>query len=443
SHRGDTSLSQPLIEPLYGSWSDWEMVNFIVEGSLTKGYDIIRQTWKERLGAEEFEEKWRKYLHDGVMTERINPVESMAFYPEKVVREIREQGDWRQEANSLEIVLRPSSTLYDGRFTRNPWLQELPDPLTKLTWDTPFLISEEDAQRLKLKCGDLVKLRLGGKEAIGPVWILPGQPNGSVTVPLGYSIKVFGRLDDQGEFNTYNLKIREGSWTYHGAIIEPLIQTRSLASTQEHWKMEERNLVRDATLSQFLANKGVFKDDPHRGPAPSLWKEHKYDEGYQWGMVVDLNSCIGCGACIVACQSENNIPVVGREQVKKNREMHWIRVDRYFENNGNTLKALHQPVMCQHCEMAPCEQVCPVSATNHDQEGINVMVYNRCVGTRYCSNNCPYKVRRFNFFHFNREVPLSLQLAFNPDVTVRSRGVMEKCTYCIQRINRAKRQAKL
>lgn len=440
--RGDFSILQPLIEPLYGGRSEWELVATLLHGDLIRGYELVRQTWQRRWKETDFESRWTKALNDGITGDVLPPIEALALRREGLAENLMSIVEGNISNTPLELVVRLSPAIYDGRFANNAWLQELPQPLTNLTWDNTILISPSDAQNWGLENGDVVQIEVGEAKEEGPVWVLPGHPPGSVTLFLGYGQKGIGRVAEGVGLSGYNL-IAEMEGNFVGRCRMKLTGRRhKLASTQEHWSMENRRLIREGLLTLYLTDDKLFHD-PEPGAGPSLWKEHRYDEGYQWGMVVDLNACIGCGACIIACQSENNIPVVGKEQVWRNREMHWIRVDRYFEGDPNNPRTHHQPVMCQHCEMAPCEQVCPVAATNHDSEGLNVMTYNRCVGTRYCANNCPYKVRRFNFFNYTRDLPYTLQLVQNPDVTVRSRGVMEKCTYCIQRINRAKRQAKL
>jgi molybdopterin-containing oxidoreductase family iron-sulfur binding subunit len=370
-------------------------------------------------------------------------------------------------SGDLEVVFLPSPWLHDGRFANDGWLQELPDPLTKLTWDNPALVSPKTAQTLGLSNEDSVRLDYGGRSLELPVWLLPGMADGVVALTLGYGRQHAGRIGSGVGFNTFTVRNSKAPGFDGGVKLTKLGRQYPLSATQEHGSMEGRPIVRESTLAMLRSKPaapageggheggsprapegegtsgapGVFEEEPHHF---SLWKEHAYDKGHQWGMTVDLNACIGCNACMTACQSENNVPVVGKIQVAKGREMHWLRVDRYFSGDPlGSPEAVFQPVPCMHCEDAPCEQVCPVAATVHDAQGLNVMVYNRCIGTRYCSNNCPYKVRRFNFFNFTKDTPDILRLAMNPDVTVRARGVMEKCTYCTQRINRARIDAKL
>jgi molybdopterin-containing oxidoreductase family iron-sulfur binding subunit len=344
-----------------------------------------------------------------------------------------------ESANGLEIVFLPSPSVHDGRFANDGWLQELPDPLTKLTWDNPALVSPKTADTLGVSNEDLVRVDYAGRSLELPVWILPGMADGVVALTLGYGRQHAGRIGSGVGFDTYSVRASRAPGFDKGVTLTRLGRTYPLSETQHHGSMEGRPLIRELTLAEVRSGKKEG-EEPHHF---SLWKERTYDQGHQWGMTIDLNACIGCNACMVACQSENNVPVVGKVQVKRSREMHWLRVDRYFSGEPGNPEMVFQPVPCMQCEDAPCEQVCPVAATVHDSQGLNVMVYNRCIGTRYCSNNCPYKVRHFNFFNFTKDTPDILKLAMNPDVTVRARGVMEKCTYCTQRINRAKIDAKL
>ncbi len=352
-------------------------------------------------------------------------------------------------AGGLELIFRPDPTVWDGRFANNGWLQETPKPLTKITWDTAAWISPKLAEERNLDKGDVIELRYRGLTARMPVVIVPGQPDQSVTVFLGYGRRLAGRVgnasDEAQQFNAYLLRTSDAPWFGSGLEIAKTGDRYLLATTQEHHGMEDRYPARVATLEEYTHEPAVIK---HMGHTPSktltLYPDKEYT-GYKWGMTIDLTSCTGCAACVVACTAENNIPVVGKDQVNRNREMHWIRVDHYFTGDisrPESVQAVHQPVPCQQCENAPCEVVCPVAATTHSSEGLNDMVYNRCVGTRYCSNNCPYKVRRFNFLLYQDWYTESYYAMRNPDVTVRSRGVMEKCTYCVQRINQARIDAK-
>jgi molybdopterin-containing oxidoreductase family iron-sulfur binding subunit len=345
-------------------------------------------------------------------------------------------------SETLELAFRPDPSIWDGRFANNAWLQELPKPLTKLVWDNAALISARTAQRLGLKNGDSVELQFDGRRLRAPVWINPGQADDSVTIDLGYGRSAAGRIGNGVGFNAYRLRTSAHPWFGRGLILKPTGERFQLATTQHHHRMEGRNLIRTGTLSEYRRHPEFVHDMGHEPPPDLTLYPPQPAALNAWGMAIDTNICIGCNACVIACQAENNIPVVGKSQVAAGREMHWIRVDRYYEGDAESPEILHQPVPCMQCENAPCESVCPVGATAHSAEGLNDMVYNRCVGTRYCSNNCPYKVRRFNFFQYADYQTPSLKLGRNPEVTVRSRGVMEKCTYCVQRINRARIEAK-
>ncbi len=353
------------------------------------------------------------------------------------------------DEGGLEIIFRPDPTIWDGRFANNGWLQELPKPFTKLTWDTAAWIGYALAEDQGLHNGDVVELSYRGHTARMPVFIVPGHPRESVTVFFGYGRRLAGRvgnaLDDAQPFNAYLLRTSDAPWFGSGLKISKTGERYPLATTQEHHAMEDRRPVRVAGIEEYTHDPAVISHMGHKPPKTlTLYPEHVYD-GYKWGMAIDLTTCTGCSACVVACVAENNIPVVGKGQVDSGREMHWLRVDHYYAGdptNEQAVESYHQPVPCMQCETAPCEVVCPVAATAHSSEGLNDMVYNRCVGTRYCSNNCPYKVRRFNFLLYSDWDTSSLHALRNPDVTVRSRGVMEKCTYCVQRINQARVDAK-
>jgi molybdopterin-containing oxidoreductase family iron-sulfur binding subunit len=313
--------------------------------------------------------------------------------------------------------------------------------MTKLTWDNAALLSPALAERLGLENEEVVELRLHGRAVRAPVWIMPGHADHTVTVALGYGRWRAGHVGTGVGFNAYALRTSDALWSASGLEIRQTGGRYPLASTQHHHRMEGRPLVQVGTLSEYQVRPEFVREGAHASaPFPSLYPEYRYDN-YAWGMAIDLNVCVGCNACVIACQAENNIPIVGKSEVARSREMHWLRIDRYYRGKLDTPETYFQPVPCMHCEKAPCEVVCPVAATAHSAEGLNDMVYNRCVGTRYCSNNCPYKVRHFNFFQYADFETPSLKLLHNPDVTVRSRGVMEKCTYCVQRINAARIQA--
>ena len=432
AHDGTVSILQPLIAPLYGGKSAHELLSALLGTPDKSGYDSLREYWQGQLKAGDFEMQWRTALHDGLVAGTGLPARVPAL---RLPLPAPAPGGSR---GTLELAFRPDPSVWDGRFANNGWLQELPRPLSKLTWDNAALLGPATAQRLDLKSEDLVELDLGGHKVTAPVWILPGQPADSVTLHLGYGRTRAGRVGSGIGVNASAIRTAAAPWVASGLQLRKLGSRYPLVSTQEHSSMQGRHLVRAGTLAEYRKHPEFARE---MGEAPaeedSLYPGVKY-EGYAWGMAIDLNACTGCSACVVACQAENNSPVVGKEQVSRGREMQWLRIDRYFEGGLDTPRVYHQPVMCQHCEKAPCEPVCPVSATVHSSEGLNDMVYNRCVGTRYCSNNCPYKVRRFNFLRFQDFETPSLQLMRNPDVTVRSRGVMEKCTYCVQRINAAK-----
>ena len=450
AYDGTATLQQPLIEPLYGGKSALELVSTLVDDEERSGLDLLRDEWRRRAPAgEEFDAFWRRTLHDGFVAGSALPPRQPQLDRAAVERAAAELAAGAG-GGGLELILRPDPTVWDGRFANNGWLQECPKPLTKLTWDNAAHISPALAQRLGLESGDEVELAVDGRSVEVPVWVLPGQPDGSVTLHLGYGRSHAGRVGNGLGVNANRL--RPGTaWRVGGLELRPTGRRRVLASTQLHHNVvpdnpegeqaERRHLVRVATLERFRREPDFAQHVAH-GPDEelSLYPGHDYP-GYAWGLAIDLGACTGCNACVVACQAENNIPVVGKEQVAAGREMHWIRIDRYYQGDLDEPTVHHQPVMCMHCEQAPCEVVCPVGATVHSDEGLNDMVYNRCVGTRYCSNNCPYKVRRFNFFKYaDTETPV-LKLLRNPDVTVRSRGVMEKCTYCVQRINQARIEA--
>lgn len=351
---------------------------------------------------------------------------------------VDEQTDDPEE--ELEIVFRPDPSIWDGRYATNHWLQELPKAITKLVWDNAILISPDLSERKGIEREQVVELTFEGQTIAGPVWIVPGHPPDTVTVYLGYGRTSASPEVNGNGYNAYLIRTDADQWTGQGVQLRKVDESRQLVSTQHHHSMEGRAIVEEAAIGRFRDNPDFLHEGEPEELA-SLYPDYEYPIN-KWGMVIDLNVCIGCNACITACQSENNIPVVGKQEVRRGREMHWLRVDRYYKGPLYNPEIYFQPVPCMHCEKAPCEVVCPVYATVHDAEGLNVMVYNRCIGTRYCSNNCPYKVRRFNFLDYTKwkDAPPALQT--NPDVTVRSRGVMEKCTYCIQRISAARIRAK-
>lgn len=442
---GTISIIQPMIEPLYHGHSTAEAINLLTTGKDQRGYEIMRNHWLEMLDGKDFEKEWRRVLHNGVLAESTLPAESVNPDLSAIDSEIKAALPKMEalSAENMEVVFAVSPAIFDGRFANNGWLQELPDSMTKLTWDNPALISHRTAVELGLENGDIVQLQRQNNILEMPVSILPGQADYSLTLILGYGRKAAGGIGNDVGFDTYRLRTSTATDFGDGFKIKKTGRNYKLSATQDHQSMEGRPLIREGTLEEYR-RKPNFATEMVELPSPeSIFTEHKYDQGYQWAMAIDLNACTGCNACTTACQSENNIPIVGKEQVSRGREMHWIRNDRYFIGDIDEPEMVHQPVACQQCENAPCETVCPVAATVHDREGLNVMTYNRCIGTRYCSNNCPYKVRRFNFFNYTNNLPETLKMTQNPEVTVRSRGVMEKCTFCIQRIVRAKAKAKL
>jgi len=435
AYDGTVSIQQPLIAPLYGGRTAHEVASALLSDPRS-GYDIVRDYWKSQRRSGDFETVWRKALHDGLIADSALPAKVPTWKGViPAAPSVAPQG--------LDLVFRPDPAVWDGRFANNGWLQELPKPLTKLTWDNAALMSPAAAERLGVQSGDVVELTFAGRRLNAPAWILPGQADGTVTLHLGYGRTQAGRAGSGIGVNAYLLRTAAAPWGGSGLTLKTTSARSRLASTQGHQTMQGRNLVRMATAEEFRKHPDFARDpgDHGAGHQPSFYPAHKY-EGYAWGMAIDLNACTGCNACVMACQSENNSPVVGKAEVLVGREMHWIRVDRYYKGGLEAPETVHQPVLCMQCENAPCEPVCPVGATVHSSEGLNDMVYNRCVGTRYCSNNCPYKVRHFNFLQYADDRTPSLALVRNPNVTVRSRGVMEKCTYCVQRINEARIQAK-
>ncbi len=513
SYDGTVTIVQPLIEPLYQSKSAHELLAVFTPQYDRKPYEIIRDSWQRqrqgqaaragagagagagaRAGAgaggsqptpapvatpsADFETWWRKCVHDGFVPNTALPAKTVSVNAAGLALQSAggtpavpaTTGLQPQSGGLYEIVFRTDPTIYDGRFANNGWLQELPKPLSKLTWDNAALVSPNTARQLGLtrtigkKGGDTyvdtLKITHQGRTFSDPVptWITPGQPDGVITLHLGYGRKSAGRVGNEHGFNAYEIRTSDSPWSASGVRVEKAGIQHLLAVTQLHFMLEDRDfskedrdVLRSQTLEEYLKDTpaGETHDPP---PHETLYHPELFDYqnqgnglNYAWGMAIDLNNCVGCNACTIACQSENNIPVVGKEQVVRSREMHWIRVDTYFkgEDANNPEATNFMPVPCMHCENAPCEPVCPVHATVHSAEGLNDMVYNRCVGTKYCSNNCPYKVRRFNFFLYQDWDTPTYQLMRNPDVSVRSRGVMEKCTYCVQRIQGAKIQSEL
>jgi MoCo/4Fe-4S cofactor protein with predicted Tat translocation signal len=510
SYDGTVTIVQPLIAPLYEGRTAHEVLALFSENYDRKPYDIVKEYWRDQQASmnsspsspsagrmpanrpqdagaptapADFESWWRKCLHDGFIPNSALPTKSVSLKSDWA-SSITATSPTGSSNSGFELIFRTDPTIYDGRFANNGWLQELPKPLTKLTWDNVALVSAATARKLgvspqnyeRSKKGreafvDTIKLSLRDQTISKnlPVWIMPGQPDDVITIHLGYGRTRAGRVGSnttvepdsklpQGGFNAYEIRYSDQAWNATGASASKTAEQYELAATQAHFLMrdpdftnEDRDLLRESTLEEYLKDKEHLRQEREKQQKElhdlSLYKDFDYKNqgnGYAWGMSIDLNSCVGCNACMIACQSENNIPIVGKEQVVRSREMHWIRIDAYFKGDANKPGGPYfQPVPCMHCENAPCEPVCPVHATVHSAEGLNDMVYNRCVGTKYCSNNCPYKVRRFNFFLYQDWETPTYQLMRNPDVSVRSRGVMEKCTYCVQRIQSAKIQSEI
>jgi molybdopterin-containing oxidoreductase family iron-sulfur binding subunit len=452
---------QPLIAPLYGGKTVAEVLAMVIGDGPRSAFDITRETFALEFGQDGVDRAWRQALHEGVAPrtvleelnlERVQPrIEEIAAGFQAVA------GRNPTTDSQIELVFFVDSKLDDGRFANNGWLQEMPDPITKTTWDNAALLSPTTARDLGLVDGEIVEIEAAGTTVEMPAFVLPGHARGSVSVALGYGRTAAGEVGSGIGTNVYPLRTAT-EMKSTSAVVRGTGRHYQLASTQDHHAIDKLGyesrlgrigeLIREASLDDFTAHPDVIQHMGHHPPLFSLWKEHEY-QGEQWGMAIDLNVCTGCSACVVACQAENNIPVVGREQVLSQREMHWLRVDRYFKTEKGIgvdevedAELAYQPLACVQCEMAPCESVCPVAATQHTRDGLNAMVYNRCVGTRYCSNNCPYKVRRFNFLNYYKDFSEIEQMQLNPEVTVRSRGVMEKCTYCVQRIESVRIQAK-
>ena len=454
AYDGTVSIVQPMIEPLYGGKTAHDVLQTLLDEPVTSAYQAVRTTWQSTIKGD-FEIGWRKALHDGW-------IEGTAYSTGGSTQSARASVPAPSSKDSLEIIFRPDPSIYDGRWSNVGWLQELPKPITNLSWDNAAIVSGATLTKLGFEEDDIVEISVGGGRVKAPVIVAPGHPDNSVTVYLGYGREFAGRVGSGAGFNAYlirntwaplyatgSLKKVEGKWgvaitmSHYQDHRDPRVsgEGKGNNSLEADEALGPRGIIRYATLEEFKANpnfahEGEGRETPTRDT--SLFPNVEYNEANAWAMSIDMNSCTGCNACIVSCYAENNIPVVGKQQVRIGRNMQWLRIDTYFEGDLSAPRAHFQPMLCQHCENAPCEQVCPVGATVHTPEGLNTMVYNRCVGTRYCSNNCPYKVRRFNFLLFSDFETESLKLMRNPDVSVRSRGVMEKCSYCVQRINAAK-----
>jgi MoCo/4Fe-4S cofactor protein with predicted Tat translocation signal len=449
---------QPLIEPLFGGRTALEVVARLAGFEVTAPYEIVRRAFRKVSGIADaaLEAAWRRFLHDGLLAGSARPVVKPTVTWDAVAQAVTaRKPPPALSAGNLELVLDRDSKVDAGRHANNGWLQEVPDPVTKLTWDNAALFSPATARALGVATGDLVRLELGGRNLEIAAVVQPGQADGSVAVSLGYGRTAAGRVGSGVGFNAYTIRSAAAPDIALGLKVTRTGRRYALACTQNHSTMEGRDLVRETTPAGL--RDPASHPHGHEPEGVDIQVRPPLNGEHQWGMVIDLNTCVGCNACSVACQSENNIPIVGKSQVIRGREMHWIRIDRYFSGDESDPALVHQPVACVQCESAPCEVVCPVNATVHSDDGLNVQVYSRCIGTRYCSNNCPYKVRRFNFFNYN-ERPLdqlrlgplaekgmaeTMKMQKNPDVTVRIRGVMEKCTYCVQRIERGKIGARI
>ena len=459
AYDGTCSLVQPLIAPLYGGHSAHEVIALFSDTPEMTAYDALTTYWRQNGKATgDFETNFRKWLHDGIIPNTASPARSLT--PRDAAPAVK-----ALDKNTIEVVFRPDPTIYDGRYCNNGWLQECPKPVIRLEWDNAAMMSLDTAANHGFNQEDIISITVDGRTLQAPVLVVYGVPNNSITLHLGYGREFAGRVGNGCGFNAYALrsskapliatadKLEKTEDTYKLAVVQnftlidpkpsdPNTQNRSVQGSEAL----RRDIIRVASYGDYqkdphFAHGEFYEEDP--GHEDTLYPNYDYSKGYQWGMAVDMNSCVGCNACVIACQAENNSPIVGKEQVKIGRDMKWLRIDAYFTGDLHNPRAFLQPMFCQHCENAPCEPVCPVGATTHSPEGLNVMVYNRCVGTRYCLNNCPYKVRRFNFFLFADYDTPSLKPMRNPDVTVRSRGVMEKCTYCVQRINAARIQTEV
>jgi MoCo/4Fe-4S cofactor protein with predicted Tat translocation signal len=453
SYDGTATIIQPMIMPLYEGKNAHELLAVFTDQPGSSSHDMVQTYWKTQHPTADFEAWWRTSVHDGFVTGSASPARQVApkitaLPPAPVV-----------DPQEIEVSFRPDPTIYDGSFINNAWLQETPKPLSRNTWDNVAMISPAMAKAWGLYLLEnnndhqsdnqrVLEVEFQGRKVEVPYWPQPGHPDNAITLFLGYGQTKTGRVGTGTGYDAYKVRPSGAQYTGSGVKIKVTDRSWDIAVTQGHFSMDDREPVKVANLEEFVRNKNFAHKHPDEEPKDdgdrqeSLYSNFKTEEGfyqgYAWGMSIDLNSCVGCQACAVACQAENNISVVGKEQVQRGREMQWIRIDSYYEGDPANPSVYFQPVPCMQCENAPCEPVCPVGATTHSTEGLNDMVYNRCVGTRYCSNNCPYKVRRFNFFLFADFDTPSLKLGRNPDVTVRSRGVMEKCTYCVQRITQAR-----
>jgi Fe-S-cluster-containing dehydrogenase component len=461
---GRATVVQPLVSPLKECATEVDLLAAFVDMGDRGAHRLVQEGWRARLGfgpppppsagsaaaaspvgsnqpspPDPFVRAWEEALAAGVVKENLAAAPSVSADVGRVAQALQSE---RPAPSGLEVRFVPDYGVDDGRYYENAWLQEFPDPVTKLTWENAAHLSPATAKRLGVVSGDSLELSRGGAKVKAPALVVPGHADDSVTLPLGYGQKVHGPVSRGAGFDAYALRTSDALAFGGGLEVRRTGEGEELAVTQGHFNMAGRAIA--LALDAEELGKAKKELDEHRGEGATILAPVDYSkQEYRWGMAIDLSRCIGCGACTIACQAENNIPVVGKPQVIRSREMHWLRVDRYFEGPPEDPKSVSQPLACVHCEMAPCEYVCPVNATVHSEEGLNEMVYNRCVGTRYCSNNCPYKVRRFNWFDWHGTLPPTEKMRMNPDVTVRARGVMEKCTYCTQRIERTRIDARV
>ena len=474
SSDGQVALQQPLIQPIHDALSEIEVLSMFVGDVEDKGYKIVRNAWKNQTGASGFHKRWRRWLHEGVLEDQYAPFVASSAKATSLGG-LTPSVKKAPSSGSMDVLFFAGHNSFDGRFANNSWLQELPDPLTKITWDNAALLSPATAKDLGVEDEDMVTVSANGQSIKSVAWVMPGQADNTVVLTLGYGRKFTNYLPyHQGSYNESDapgfdvnpLRSSKSPYYASGAKVAKTGETYDVAAVQRYansrqepgFNFEARPLVREATVEEYkknptFATPGIIKHGEKmpdaskhallHPEAKSIFGDFDYSKGLQWGMVIDLNTCTGCNACMVACVAENNISMVGKDQVRRGREMHWIRMDRYFVGGDENPEVVHQPIACQQCETAPCENVCPVAATVHSPEGLNDMVYNRCIGTRYCANNCPLKVRRFNFYNYAKGQDELFHMQRNPNVTVRFRGVMEKCTYCVQRINKGKRRAAL
>jgi molybdopterin-containing oxidoreductase family iron-sulfur binding subunit len=433
---GQVTLLQPLIRPFFGGRSGHVLMQGLLGDVFSDDRSLVVETWREAWG-EAFEERWRAALVKGFIPDsapaEVTP-DPVPASPPAVAAEGEPEG--------LTVVFRPDPSIWDGSFSNIAWLQELPKPLTKVTWDNVILVSTALSGELGIGTGDDVTLELGGRTVTGPAWVMPGQESRTVTVFLGYGRRPVGRVMEDLGYDAYRIRTSNAPWHASGARLTTAGTKTLLASTQLHFALDGMDMVRFVSPAEARSQPSEPKPKAGQARATTIYPVYPFDSP-SWGMSIDTDLCIGCNACVVACVAENNIPMVGKAQVAKGREMHWLRVDRYYEGPPEDPRTVFQPVPCMHCEKAPCEMGCPVNATTHSPDGLNQQVYNRCIGTRTCSSFCPYKVRRFNWFDLTGNDPPEIQAVRNPDVTVRDRGVMEKCTYCVQRIRAAEIQAKI